>query len=67
MNHSEMCPVCKGISKVRANTTHTLIELETCHGCNGKGWITVEDSATLPFYSGYFPYPGMTTVWWDWI
>jgi len=32
--HSERCPVCKGKGKVEA---------KQCHGCGGKGWITVGD------------------------
>jgi len=39
--HTEKCPVCYGQGKVLdaiGNPT-----LETCHGCNGRGWVTVGD------------------------
>jgi DnaJ-class molecular chaperone len=52
MNHTEICPVCKGSGKVRMfdgylvaeDAAHVKGEEEkTCHGCNGKGWVTVEN------------------------
>ena len=45
------CPVCEGSGEVKQTTytstsaglmenyaTHTMVN---CHGCNGKGWVTV--------------------------
>ncbi len=29
MAHAEKCPVCNGIG---------------CHGCGGKGWVTIHDA-----------------------
>lgn len=48
MNHSEICPICKGCGIYKeyydyVNTTGAFSQ-RTCHGCNGKGWITVPDS-----------------------
>jgi hypothetical protein len=40
--HAERCPVCVGTGK---------IEKETCHGCNGKGWVEVSDNNNY-----YYPY-----------
>jgi len=35
MSHAEQCPVCKGSGKLQLDAT--------CHGCDGKGWIAVDD------------------------
>lgn len=42
---ADLCPVCNGTGKYKeyndlnyTNATH--IE-RTCHGCNGKGWVTI--------------------------
>jgi DnaJ-class molecular chaperone len=51
MSHSEVCPVCKGLGKVfdatipnYGITTSNIYNQATCHGCNGKGWVQVEDT-----------------------
>jgi hypothetical protein len=46
MSHAELCPVCKGSGK------HQVVD-QACHGCDGKGWVTVQDSSeqqTIPYY-----------------
>ena len=56
MSHSEICPVCNGTGIFRViryeqlGTPYPFIggpikyyNENPCHGCNGKGWITVED------------------------
>lgn len=50
MSHAEVCPVCKGNGKIFdktipncGGTTANIYNLGTCHGCNGKGWVQVED------------------------
>jgi len=51
MNHSELCPVCKGTGKV---------DEKRCHGCNGLGWVTVVDGQpVMPFllYPYVWPWP----------
>lgn len=50
MNHAEICPVCKGTGQFREYNDYafyTYIQ-STCHGCSGKGWITVSDSNDIP-------------------
>lgn len=45
MSHSEICPVCNGKGKkqvVGISTTSTAPILETCNGCGGCGWVTVQ-------------------------
>lgn len=54
MSHSEICPVCKGTGKIREynssfspfgfnyNSGFNFAE-KVCHGCQGKGWVTVTD------------------------
>ena len=32
MAHGEKCPVCKGAGKIKT---------KKCHGCEGKGWVTI--------------------------
>lgn len=52
--HAERCPVCTGTGK---------IEKETCHGCNGKGWVEVTDNNN--YYYPYIPYryPDYPPIW----
>ena len=53
MRHAEVCPLCGGSGVAGAygkgnrplpvgTACYTL-----CHGCNGKGWVEVEDGPTL--------------------
>ena len=48
-NHGEICPVCKGsgIYKEYYDYVHTTgaWSQRTCHGCNGKGWVVIEDKS----------------------
>jgi len=39
MKHAEICPVCGGTGKVN---------MEKCHGCDGKGWVEVEGECGQP-------------------
>lgn len=64
MSHAEVCPVCKGSGKVfssSSNTTATSIQ-ETCHGCDGDGWIIVDDNDSTSYVDcphdrpKHFPY-----------
>lgn len=45
-SHVEICPICRGSGKYKEYdqglSTYTYIQ-RTCHGCEGKGWITVSD------------------------
>ena len=61
------CPVCEGSGKY---------EKKECHGCAGKGWVTVGmDYPIYPIYpQPYDPYPNpypydpygwYTTISWD--
>ena len=47
MNHSELCPVCKGSGKTYTSqspdSTSAYGYYTVCHGCGGIGWVTVED------------------------
>ena len=38
-----LCPVCNGTGKVNLNPIGTGANLETCHGCQGKGWVEVAE------------------------
>jgi len=46
MSKAVICPVCAGGGKISPNTgtTTNVPEVETCHGCGGKGWIEIGDS-----------------------
>ncbi len=53
MNHAEKCPVCKGAGKVSSNNASTTGPyFGTCHGCGGKGWVTVQDIQTTEAREG---------------
>ena len=55
MSHSEICPVCNGKGKKQVfnmTTASTAPILETCNGCGGCGWVTVQDSDYVYGLSG---------------
>jgi hypothetical protein len=58
----ELCPVCKGSGKYpdyHEGSTAGPIE-RTCHGCDGKGWVTDANEARYPPWEPvlpYWPYP----------
>lgn len=43
MTHAEKCPVCDGYGVVPRE------EERTCHGCKGKGWVTVGPMVGITF------------------
>ena len=59
--HAEKCPVCDGEGKIESEL-RPLCEPKECHGCNGKGWIEVQDESQqmvvyIPQpYQPYIPY-----------
>lgn len=42
--HAEKCPVCGGSGGIRQDIESGGWFKFSCHGCNGIGWITVEDN-----------------------
>ena len=52
MNYAQKCPVCEGSGKYNDNT---------CHGCEGKGWVTVQNDRQKP------PIPQWPDYWGPWI
>jgi len=50
MSHAEMCPVCQGKGKILENfPSDTAIREVVCHGCNGRGWVVVNDTAAYTY------------------
>lgn len=52
MSHAEICPICRGKGTNRddnASTPYTY----PCHGCGGRGWITVIDPLYVYVPSSY--------------
>ena len=51
-NKAVICPVCSGAGEVKDytidSTTSTTVHMKLCHGCNGKGWVEVNDSGLAP-------------------
>lgn len=47
MSHAEKCPICCGKGIIHHDERYPLAMSgalkKTCHGCGGKGWVTVED------------------------
>ena len=47
MSKAQICPVCTGDGKIlksfKAGITTMKKKEETCHGCGGRGWVTVGD------------------------
>lgn len=50
MAHAEVCPVCKGTAVYPPydTTVAPAGPQAKCHGCNGKGWVAVEDGGASP-------------------
>jgi len=42
--HAEKCPVCCGTGKIANDGKTTDATDKVCHGCGGKGWVTVENT-----------------------
>lgn len=63
------CPVCDGSGKYRATDGNGAWVESPCHGCGGKGWVTVPDDdaggyryvPTYPQFPYYPTYPS-----WPW-
>lgn len=52
-----ICPVCNGSGKYND---------KECHGCNGKGWVTIgTDYPVQPIYpiQPIYPYPPYAPYW----
>ena len=43
MSHSEKCPVCGGRGQIIDNDFTMTAYARPCHGCDGRGWVTVRD------------------------
>ena len=65
MTHAETCPICWGKGKLQEHGC-TAVDNKTCHGCNGQGWVSVQDEpqTLLPWAIPGYPwlhypdYPG---------
>jgi len=61
-----LCPVCKGSGRYGDEGVEGV-----CHGCSGKGWVTIGDRypvcptyPTYPVYPNpYSPYPPYYPTW----
>ena len=56
--HAERCPICSGtgvyVPPPNPYTREVAIP-RTCHGCQGKGWVSVEDI----YYPHFSPTPSI--------
>lgn len=52
-----LCPVCNGGGTIPTSGTAVAPE-KTCHGCDGKGWVTVPEDPKENIY--LIPYAGTT-------
>lgn len=43
MKKAQLCPVCLGSGLVNNEPGYSGTTKKTCHGCSGKGWVTVGD------------------------
>jgi len=68
--HAERCPVCNGRGTLRPEDLgecgYTSSAERQCHGCGGKGWVTVGDYNPQPidWSTPHIPdwWPGPYTV-----
>lgn len=52
MAHAERCPVCRGegtIVQPPNPESTTAAGRVRCHGCDGKGWVQVQDASHVPW------------------
>ncbi len=67
MSKAVLCPVCsgKGILITESKSNPTMSAQNTCHGCNGKGWVEVGDNVPhypqLPWYLPVHTWSGTGT------
>ena len=63
MSKAQLCPVCLGTGKKHGTETVTGL---TCNGCNGKGWVEVQDG----YHNSYVPdinfFPKRPKTWEPW-
>lgn len=50
MAHAEICPVCAGRGLIHSAGTSGTMPDTTCHGCGGKGWVTVGGDAPIDIH-----------------
>jgi len=63
MSHAEKCLICLGDGVIEQMGVHSkLVEIK-CHGCEGKGWITIHDKVEYQPVP-QFPSPFDTYPWW---
>ncbi len=43
MAHAETCPICWGKGKIQEPGSTAVCD-KACHGCNGSGWVSVQDA-----------------------
>jgi len=56
MAHAERCPVCYGKGVVYGVAENGAFPTTQCYGCQGKGWVTVEDNYPISPSISYYPY-----------
>ncbi len=56
MAHAERCLICngKGVYVTPPDSyDNSLAAPKTCHGCGGKGWVSVEDTYPVKLIKGW--------------
>ena len=48
-HHAEKCPLCRGTGEISAIYSAPKTMVIKCNGCDGKGWVVVEDKPTQIF------------------
>ena len=52
---AELCPVCWGKGRLAdGKGDRDSAFAETCHGCGGKGWVTVQEHRSMPPFGSPF-------------
>lgn len=65
--HAEQCPVCDGSGTITDIPDPSITSVsfpKPCHGCDGKGWVSVGE-ASRPVYDGIYTYDPSEQVWRD--
>lgn len=46
-NEAQLCPICMGKGTIQNRMVDATDTTDRCHGCDGKGWVVVEQPGPM--------------------